>query len=199
MNKGSSAGILKYKWRLLPKNKYNTQICKSFSNNQSLSINEENNNLMTVGATKDLKQINSISDIKNENDKTYELKSNNNIDFTEYKKEKEQQDQKIRTLQDNIQNLYKIIKEEKEMKNDKKVAKIEEFLVNDKNKGSSKKKENVKNLKLFKNEKDRFKKALTNIKLVESQKDYKIKQLEEQLASVKKNNKINKDLLMKKK
>ena len=212
INKGSSAGIHKYKWKLLPKNKYNTQICKSFSNNQSLSMNEENNNLknytiMTVGPVgqgKDLKQqISSISDIKTENDKIYELNMNNNIDYTEYKKEKEQQDKKIKTLQDKIKNLYKIINEEKEkeIKKDEKISKIEELLVTDKKKSSAKKKENVQNLKLIKNiknENENFKKALNNIKLVESQKDNKIKKLEEQLENVKKNNKINKNLLIKK-
>ena len=193
-----SAGINKYKWKLLPKNKCSNQICKSFINSQSLSINEENlknSQLMTIG--KDYKNFNNISEINQKieinNDKA--CQENNNLVFTELKKQKEEQDKKIRCLQDKIKGLYKIIKEEKtkEIKNDEKISRLEECLATAKNNSKNEKK-----LKMYKNENIQFKKALNDIKNMESIKDYKIKKLEEQLENIKKNNKINKNLLVKK-
>ena len=193
-----SAGINKYKWKLLPKNKCSNQICKSFINNQSLSLNEENlknSQLITIG--KDYKNFNNISEINQKieinNDKA--CQETNNFVFTELKKQKEEQDKKIRSLQDKIKGLYKIIKEEKtkEIKNDEKISRLEECLATAKNNSKNEKK-----LKMYKNENIQFKKALNDIKNMDSIKDYKIKKLEEQLENVKKNNKINKNLLVKK-
>ena len=187
----NSSGINKYKWKLMPKHKYSSQISKSFSNNQSLSINSDNQKnsrlLIQTSNMNNTNNANNKNDINNVND-------DNNIVLSEFQKHKKEQDKKIRQLQDKVKSLYKIINKEKskEIKNDKKISKLEEFVSN-RNSNKKEKKSNI-----FKEENIYYKKALLDINFVESQKDYKIKQLEEQLESVKKNNKINKSLLMQK-
>ena len=191
----NSLGINKYKWKLLPKNKYNSQISKSFSNNQSLSINsdnQKNSRLITQASN-----MNNINNIDNKTDiNTEKMYDENNMVLSEFEKHKKEQDKKIRQLQDKVKSLYKIINKEKiknkETKNDQKISKLKEFM----SIGNSNKKD--KKLKLSKDESIQYKNVLVDMNFVESQKDYKIKQLEEQLENVKKNNKINKSLLMQK-
>ena len=196
----NSVGINRFKWKLMPKQKYNTQICKSFNNgNQSFSINEENQNHKISQLTtimKENKNTNYNSKIESKND-NISFEENNNIVFSEFKKQKEEQDKKIKLLQDKIKNLYNIIKEEKnkEIKNDEKISKLEEIMVRGKRRNSARKEEKI---KFYKDENIQYKKALNDIKFVESQKDYRIKKLEEELENLKKNNKINKQLLAQK-
>ena len=179
----NSSGINKYKWKLLPKNKYNSQISKSFSNNQSLSINSDNQKNSRLITQTNKTEIN-----------TEKMYDENNMVLTEFEKHKKEQDKKIQQLQDKVKSLYKIISKEKgkEAKNGHKISKLKEFM----SIGHSNK--NEKKLKLSKDENIQFKNALDDMNFVESQKDYKIRQLEEQLENVKKNNKINKSLLMQK-
>ena len=191
----NSLGINKYKWKLLPKNKYNTQISKSFSNNQSLSINSDNQKYSRqITQTSNMNNINNIDNKTDIN--TEKMYDENNMVLSEFEKHKKEQDKKIQQLQDKVKSLYKIINKEKskskETKNDQKISKLKEFM----SIGNSNKKE--KKLKLCKDENIQYKNALVDMNFVESQKDYKIKQLEEQLENVKKNNKINKSLLMQK-
>ena len=191
-NYNYNSGINTFKWKLLPKHKYNTHICKSCSNNQSLSLNEDNqknSQLTTLGTAN--KNIN--NNLKNE----ITFEENNNLVFTEFKKQKEEQDKKIKNLQDKISSLYKILKEEKskEFQKDQKILKLEGYMARNTDVKITK---NDKKLKLYKNKNNQYKKALNDIKFVESQKDTKIKKLEEQLENLKKNNKINKQLLIKK-
>ena len=201
-NLRNSAGLNKYKWKLYPKHKYNTQICKSFCNNQSISINEEKDNnqknsQLTTIIGKELKNINH-SQIKKDDLKNEKKEEKNNLDISEYKKQKKEQDKKIKVLKNKIKSLYKIIKEEKnnELKNCEKISKLEEYIAK---RGSGYNNTKIeKQLKLYKNENIQYKKALNDIKFVESQKDYRIKKLEEQLQNIKKNNKINKNLIIKK-
>lgn len=191
----NSLGINKYKWKLLPKNKYNSQISKSFSNNQSLSINSENQKNSRL-----ITQVSNTNNLNNNDNKTdintEKMYDENNMVLTEFEKHKKEQDKKIQQLQDKVKSLYKIINKEKskgkETKNNKKISKLKEFM----SIGHSNK--NEKKLKLIKDESIQYKNALVDMNFVESQKDYKIKQLEEQLENVKKNNKINKSLLMQK-
>ena len=172
----------KYKWKLLPKQKYNTQIYKSLNNiplsheSQSLLINEE-----------DQKNLN--SNLKNDNNE------NNNNFISEIKKQKEQQDKVIKSLENKIKNLEKKINEEKnkEEENNQKITKLEKYID---------KKNTKKNIK--QNLINNFNKNINSNEenndsiLLEAQKDFKIKKLEEQLDKVKKDNKINKTLLKKK-
>ena len=195
-NLNNSSGINKLKWKLLPRHKYNTQVCKSSNNNQSISLNDENqknSELTTIRKTNNNKNKNLKIELKNDNTHN----ENNNLVFTEFKKQKEEQDKKIKNLQDKISSLYKIIKEEKnkELKKDEKISKLEKYMVRNTEIKTTK---NNKKLKLYKEENNKYKKALNDIKFVESQKDTRIKVLEEQLENLKKNNKINKKLLMKK-
>lgn len=189
----NSLGINKYKWKLLPKNKYTSQNSKSFSNNQSLSINSDNqkNSRLVTQAS----NMNNINKSDNKTDiNTEKMYDENNMVLSEFQRHKEEQDKKIRQLQDKVKSLYKIINKEKskEIKDDQKISKLKEFMsIGQNNK-------NEKKLKLSKEESIQYKNALVDMNFVESQKDYKIKQLEEQLENVKKNNKINKSLLMQK-
>ena len=188
----NTSGINTFKWKLLPKHKYNTQICKSCSNNQSLSLNEDNqknSQLTTLGTVN--------KSINNNLKKNITFEENNNFVFTEFKKQKEEQDKKIKNLQDKISSLYKILKEEKskELQKDQNILKLERYMARNTDFKITK---SAKKLKLYKNENNQYKKALNDIKFVESQKDTKIKKLEEQLENLKKNNKINKELLIKK-
>ena len=204
----NSVGINKYKWKLLPKHKYNTQICKSYGDNQSISVNDENqknSQLTTLGKENINNNIKTNTNVNTNfntnNNSKLDIKNDvnniSNLDFNEFKKHKEEQDKKIKSLQDKIKSLYKIIKEEKnkEFKNDQKISKLEEFVSKGAKINSTK---NEKKLKFYKNENIHIKRALNDIKFVESQKDYRIKKLEEQLENLKKNNKINKQLLIKK-
>ena len=177
-NYRNSVRVNKYKWKLLPKQKYNTQIYKSLINiplskeGQSLLLNEE-----------EQKNLNMT------------LKYNNNDSskvISEIKKQKEQQDKVIKNLENKIKNLEKKINEEKnkEEENNQKITKIEEYM--DKNVIKKNNSEKIKENKLNNNINN-----MENI-LPEEQKDVKIKKLEEQLDIVKKNNKMNKNLLKKK-
>ena len=152
----NSERLNKYKWKLLPKHKYKTQIYKSTNNipsskeGQSLLITEEaqkNVNLTKANTTKNIS------------------KRGNSTVISEIKRQKEQQDKLIKSLENKIKNLEKKINEENMNKiNDKKILKSN----------------------------------LINNKLAESQKDFRIKKLEEQLNTVKKSNKLNKTLLKQK-
>ena len=176
-NYRNSVRVNKYKWKLLPKQKYNTQIYKSLINipfsrdSQSLLLNEE-----------DQKNLNLTL--------KYNSTENNKV-ISEIKKQKEQQDKVIKSLENKIKNLEKKINEEKnkEEQNNQKITKLEECM--DKNKIKKIKKEKIKEnlIKSFNN---------SDIASPEQQKDFKIKKLEEQLDIVKKNNKLNQTLLKKK-
>ena len=176
-NYRNSVRVNKYKWKLLPKQKYNTQIYKSLINipfsrdSQSLLLNEE-----------DQKNLNLTL--------KYNSTENNKV-ISEIKKQKEQQDKVIKSLENKIKNLEKKINEEKnkEEQNNQKITKLEEYM--DKNKIKKNNKEKIKEnlIKSFNN---------SDIASPEQQKDFKIKKLEEQLDIVKKNNKLNQTLLKKK-
>ena len=150
----NSERVNKYKWKLLPKHKYKTQVYKSINNipssKESLLINEEEQKNVNLNMT-NITPINS--------------KGENSTVISEIKRQKEQQDKLIKSLENKIKNLEKKINEENMNK------------INDK--------------KILKNN-------LINNKLVESQKDVRIKKLEEQLNTVKKSNKLNKTLLKQK-
>lgn len=119
----------------------------------------------------------------------YNSTENNKV-ISEIKKQKEQQDKVIKSLENKIKNLEKKINEEKnkEEQNNQKITKLEEYM--DKNKIKKNNKEKIKEnlIKSFNN---------SDIASPEQQKDFKIKKLEEQLDIVKKNNKLNQTLLKK--
>ena len=176
-NYRNSVRVNKYKWRLLPKQKYKTQIYKSLINiplsrdTQSFLMNEE-------------EQKNFNFTFKNNNGE-----SNNFI--SEIKKQKEQQDKVIKSLENKIKNLEKKINEEKnkEEQNNQKITKLEEFMDKRNNKKNNEKKIKENLINSFNN---------IDMELPEKEKDFKIKKLEEQLDIVKKNNKLNQTLLKKK-
>ena len=191
-------GINKYKRKLLPKYKYkyNTQICKSFSNSQSFSTNEDNQkNSQFSNINKEFKsKSNNPKNLKiKEIESKKDIYEENNLFFNEFKK----QDEKIKSLQDKIKYLYEILEKEKnkELKNESKIFKLKEFMskaegyFNEKNK---------KKLILYKNENNHYKNIIRNIKYVETQKDNEIQKLEEHLDILEKNIKITKNLLKKK-
>ena len=175
-NYRNSVRVNKYKYKDLPKQKYKTQIYKSLINipfsreTQSLFLNEE-------------EQKNLNLTLKNNN-------SENKL-ISEIKKQKEQQDKVIQSLENKIKNLEKKIIEEKskEEENIQKISKLEEYM--DKN--------NIKKAK-EKTIKENLINNFNNIDETspEKGKDLKIKKLEEQLDIVKKNNKLNQTLLKKK-
>ena len=177
-NYRNSVRVNKYKWKLLPKHKYNTQIYKSLLNmpllkdGQSLFMNEE--------------------DQKNMNLTCKHNKRVNNEVISEIKKREEQQDKMIKSLENKIKNLeQKIIEDKtKEEENTLKITKLEEYMDKNTKKNNDKKlnKENSMN---------NYNTFNPNVSQ-ESQKDVKIKKLEEQLNIVKKNNKLNKTLLKQK-
>ena len=183
-NYRNSVRVNKYKWKLLPKHKYNTQIYKSLLNipllkdGQSLFMNEE--------------------DQKNMNLTCKHVNRENNEVISEIKKREEQQDKIIKSLENKIKNLeQKIIEDKtKEEENTIKIIKLEEYM--DKNSKKNKEKKMSKEKKLSKeNSMNNYNTFNANVSQ-ESQKDVKIKKLEEQLEKVKKNNKLNKTLLKQK-
>ena len=183
-NYRNSVRVNKYKWKLLPKHKYNTQIYKSLLNipllkdGQSLFMNEE--------------------DQKNMNLTCKHANRENNEVISEIKKREEQQDKIIKSLENKIKNLeQKIIEDKtKEEENTIKIIKLEEYM--DKNSKKNKEKKKSKEKKLSKeNSMNNYNTFNANVSQ-ESQKDVKIKKLEEQLEKVKKNNKLNKTLLKQK-
>ena len=181
-NYRNSVRVNKYKWKLLPKQKYNTQIYKSLINipfsrdSQSLLLNDE-----------DQKNLNLTLKYNN---------TENNKVISEIKKQKEQQDKVIKSLENKIKNLEKKINEEKnkEEQNNQKITKLEEFM--DKNNNKKNNSHHNKEKKVKENLINSFNN--NDITSPEKQKDVKIKKLEEQLNIVKKNNKLNQTLLKKK-
>ena len=118
----NSERVNKYKWKLLPKHKYKTQIYKSVNNipsskeGQSLLINEEEQKNVNLNMT-NITPINS--------------KDENSTVISEIKRQKEQQDKIIKSLENKIKNLEKKINEENMNKiNDKKI--IKNNLINNK-------------------------------------------------------------------
>ena len=96
-NYRNSVRVNKYKWKLLPKHKYNTQIYKSLLNipllkdGQSLFMNEEDQKNMNLTCK-------------------YSNRENNEL-ISEIKKREEQQDKIIKSLENKIKNLeQKIMK-----------------------------------------------------------------------------------------
>ena len=187
-NYRNSVRVNKYKWKLLPKHKYNTQIYKSLLNipllkdGQSLFMNEEDQKNMNLTC-------------KHSNRENNEL-------ISEIKKREEQQDKIIKSLENKIKNLeQKIIEDKtKEEENTIKITKLEEYMDKNtkKNKGKKISKEKVNKEKVNKdNSTNNYNTFNVNVSQ-ESQKDVKIKKLEEQLEKVKKNNKLNKTLLKQK-
>ena len=151
----------KYKWKLLPKHKYNTQIYKSIMNIPNIPSPQENQHesqslLISEDEQKNLNLTN-LTPINS--------KSDNSMVLSEIQKQKEKQDKLIKTLENKIKNLEKKI--------------------HDGNKSKA-------------NEKKTHKISLINNQEAENQKDFRIKKLEEQLNTVKKNNKLNKSLIKKK-
>ena len=175
-NYRNSVRVNKYKWKLLPKHKYNTQIYKSLINiplskdGQSLFMNDEDQKYMNLTSK-------------------YNNRENNEV-ISEIQKRGEQQDKIIKSLENKINNLEKKINEDKtkEEENTLKITKLEEYM--DKNTKKNKEKKMNKENSVNSN-------YNANISQ-ESQKDEKIKKLEEQLDLVKKNNKLNKTLLKQK-
>ena len=147
----------KFKWKLLPKHKYNTQIYKSIMNIPNIPLNNENQSLMINEEEQKNLNLTNLTPINS--------KSENSLVFSEIKKQKEEQDKLIKSLENKIKNLEKKI--------------------------------NVENMSKIK-EKKLIKMNKINNKLAESQKDFRIRKLEEQLHNVKINNKLNKSLLKKK-
>ena len=193
-NDRNSVRVNKYKWKLLPNHKYNTQIYKSLINiplsreSQSLLMNESGQ-----------KNLNLTPMNNNKNQKN----SNNNHVISEIKKQKDDQDKAIKSLENKIKNLENI-----EEKNNEKIIKLEEY-INNKNKikhnnnknyyKASNKNSNKNSINNSKRIEKKVKNSLiSEINLAESQKDFRIKKLEEQLNNVKKDNKLNKTLLKKK-
>ena len=183
-NYRNSVRVNKYKWKLLPKHKYNTQIYKSLNNiplsreSQSLFMNED-----------DQKNLNLTW--KNNNNE-------NNAVLSEIKRGKEQQDKIIKSLENKIKNLENKINEEKtkEEQNNIKISQFEEYIDNTHIKKNFYKKMIKESLIV-----DNTNSSNNNNNeeaLKENQKDFKIKKLEEQLNIVKKNNKLNKTLLKQK-
>ena len=181
-NYRNSVRVNKYKWKLLPKHKYKTQIYKSLikiplsHESQSLLMNED-----------DQKNLNLTL--------KYNTNENNAV-ITEIKKQKEQQDKIIKNLENKIKNLEKKINEEqtKEEENNQKISKLEEYM--DKNKNNKNNEKKIKKNNSIKNDNvNKFKKINS---IQDSQKDFRIKKLEEQLNMVTKNNKLNKSLLKQK-
>ena len=150
-NDRNSVKINRYKWKLMPKAKYNTQIYKSIMNIPNIPLAEEG--------------IEGIKNLKKSNSTMINTRYENNLEISEIKKQKEKQDKLIKFLENRVKHLEKKINEEN-------INKI--------------------------NEKKILKMNLDNNKLAESQKDFKIKKLEEKLSTVKKNNKLNKTLLKQK-
>ena len=148
-NDRNSVKINKYKWKLLPKQRYSsTQIYKSIMNVPNIPLAEEG-----------------IKNLKKSNSTIINNRYQNDLEITEFKKQKEKQDKIIKFLENKVKNLEKKINEENMNKiNEKKILEIN----------------------------------LNNNKLAESQKDFRIKKLEEKLSTVKKNNKLNKTLLKQK-
>ena len=183
-NYRNSVRVNKYKWKLLPKHKYNTQIYKSLLNipllkdGQSLFMNEEDQKNMNLTCK-------------------YSNRENNEV-ISEIKKREEQQDKIIKSLENKIKNLeQKIIEDKtKEEENTIKITKLEEYM--DKNSKKNNDKKMSKEKKISKeNSMNNYNTFNANVSQ-ESQKDFKIKKLEEQLEIVKKNNKLNKTLLKQK-
>ena len=133
-----------YRWKLLPKHKYNSQVY--------------NKSLMDIPSQREEKSLIMNEENKNSNNES-------SVVISEYQKQKERQDKVIKSLENKIKNLEKKISKEN-------ISKI--------------------------NEKKIMKDNLLNNKMAESQKDFRIKKLEEQLLTVKKNNKLNKTLLKQK-
>ena len=185
-NYRNSVRLNKYKWKLLPKQKYNTQIYKSLINiplsreSQSLFMNED-----------DQKNLNLTWKNNNNNE--------NNAVLSEIKRGKEQQDKIIKSLENKIKNLENKINEEKtkEEKNNIKISQFEEYIDNNNIKKNLNKKLMKKSLMIdninFNNSNNNNNNINNNIDnnnneeaLIENQKDFKIKKLEEQLDIVKK-------------
>ena len=148
-NDRNSVKINKYKWKLLPKQRYSsTQIYKSIMNVPNIPLADEG-----------------IKNLKKSNSTIINNRYQNDLEITEFKRQKEKQDKIIKFLENKVKNLEKKINEENMNKiNEKKILEIN----------------------------------LNNNKLAESQKDFRIKKLEEKLSTVKKNNKLNKTLLKQK-
>ena len=176
-NYRNSVRVNKYKWKLLPNHKYNTQIYKSLVN---IPFSRESQSLLI--SESEQKNLN-LTPINNKNEK------NNTI--SEMKKQKDAQDKEIKSLKNRIKSLENKMNEEKniEEKNIQKITKLEEYM----NKNHIKNNNTTKKI-----EKKVRSSLLSEINLVESQKDFRIKKLEEQLNNAKKDNKLNKTLLKKK-
>ena len=175
----------KYKWKLLPRQKYNTQVYKSLNNIPLLQ--ESKSSLINETETKNL----NLTLKKNS--------SESNKFFSEIKRQKEQQDKVIKSLENKINNLEKKINEEKnkEEENNQKIIKLEEYI--DKKSIKKNKEKNIKeNLINDFNKMSNYNTEEIDSILLEDQKDFRIKKLEEQLNKVKKNNKMNQTLLKKK-
>ena len=121
-----------YRWKLLPKHKYNSQVY--------------NKSLMDIPSQREEKSLIMNEENKNSNNES-------SVVISEYQKQKERQDKVIKSLENKIKNLEKKISKEN-------ISKI--------------------------NEKKIMKDNLLNNKMAESQKDFRIKKLEEQLLTVKK-------------
>ena len=153
----NSVKVNNYKWKLLPKHKYNTQIYKSLMNIPNIPLTSERQSLLMNEDEQKNLNITNVTPMINKNE--------NSRVISEIKKQKEEQDKLIKSLEYKIKNLEKKINTENMTKiNEKKIQQINSM----------------------------------NNKLAETQKDFRIKKLEEQLSTVRKNNKLNKSLLKKK-
>ena len=118
LNDRNSVRVNKYKWKLLPKHKYNTQIYKSIMNLPNFPLSHENQTLLMNEEEKKNLNLTNITTIKN--------KAENSLIISQFKKQKEEQDKLIKSLEDKIKKLEKKIKFKGNMTkiNEKKMDKI---------------------------------------------------------------------------
>ena len=117
-NDRNSLRVNKYKWKLLPKHKYNTQIYKSITNIPNMPLSNENRSLLVNEEEKKNLSMTNITTIHKQNE--------NSLVISEIKKQKDEQDKLIKSLENKIKSLENKIKTEENIIkiNEKKMKKI---------------------------------------------------------------------------
>ena len=117
-NDRNSLRVNKYKWKLLPKHKYNTQIYKSIMNIPNMPLSNENRSLLVNEEEKKNLSMTNITTIHKQNE--------NSLVISEIKKQKDEQDKLIKSLENKIKSLENKIKTEENIIkiNEKKMKKI---------------------------------------------------------------------------
>ena len=117
-NDRNSLRVNKYKWKLLPKHKYNTQIYKSIMNIPNNPLSYENPSLLMNEEEKKNLSMTNIATINNKNENSFAI--------SEIKKQKEEQDKIIKSLENKIKSLENKIKTEENIikNNEKKMKQI---------------------------------------------------------------------------